>query len=198
MNGIDIQINDADILAAFSKLQRVSRDASPAMGAIAQILLADTESNFASESGPSGPWPKLKNPDKRRKGGKVLQDSGRLAASVTPFSSATESGIGSNVAYAAIHQLGGNIQRAAYSMMVRHRTDAKGNLMRTGHFNGKGLVFAKDSHKRAVARWFEVGEHAINIPARPYMPVTADGRLQPKTLARILSDLGRFIGGGAA
>lgn len=193
MTAPQIEIDDSQIVAAFNRLQSLGRDATPAMRAIAQTLLAETERNFATESGPTGPWPKLKNPDKRRKGGKILQDTGRLAASVTPFHSATEAGIGSNVAYAAIHQLGGDIQRAAHSMRVRHRTDAKGELIRTGRFKGKGLVFAKDSHKRALTRWFEVSAHQVSIPARPYMPVGPGGQLQERTRTAIIADLQRFF-----
>lgn len=193
MNGTWVEVSDTQIVATFSRLQALGHDGTPAMRAISQILLNETERNFATESGPGGPWPKLKNPDKRREGGKILQDTGRLAASITPYHSATDAGIGSNVAYAAIQQLGGSIERAAFSMRVRHRTNAQGELMRSGLFGGKGLVFAKDSHKRAQARWFEVGAHQVNIPARAYMPVSPDGRLQPRTLDAILSFLRGFF-----
>lgn len=110
----------------------------PAMRAIATALLSQTEDNFAAEAGPLGKWPGLARATiegrvgrlaKSRKGGtlksgriskgvansaagmKLLQDTGRLAASVTPFWSATEAGVGSNAIYAAIHQLGGKAGR---------------------------------------------------------------------------------------
>jgi phage gpG-like protein len=188
-----VDINDRNLMQFLGRLETCGRDGSPAMRAISQVFATDTEANFASESGPLGKWPALKNPTPRRKGGKILQDRGRLAASITPFHSADEAGIGTNVAYAAIHQNGGSIERAAYSMRVRHRTDAQGNLMRTQHFKGKGLVFAKDSHKRAVTRWFEVGEHTISIPARPYMPM-ANGQLQPRTQSAVVAVLRDFVG----
>ena len=171
-----IEVTDGPVIAALNRLAAAGADLTPAMRAIAGLLERQTEDNFAAESGPLGKWPALK--DKQRAGGKILQDTGRLAASVTPFWSATEAGIGSNAVYAAIHQLGGTVEKAAQSRMVRHRTDAKGNLLRGEALGGKGLIFAKNSHKRVATRWFEQGAHSINIPARPYMPVSPDGRLQ--------------------
>ena len=79
--------------------------------------------------------------------------------------------VAATVQYAAIQQFGGKIEHAAFSTQVRHRTDAKGELLRSKIMNGRGLIFAKDSHKRALTRWFEVAAHSINIPARPFMPV---------------------------
>jgi phage gpG-like protein len=114
--------------------------------------------------------------DKKRAGGQILQDTGRLANSITPSSDADSATIGTNVIYAAIHQMGGKIAKPAQSRLVRHRTDRKGNLLRSGHMGGKGLIFAKDSHKNAVARWFEQGAHDIGMPPRPFLPVTPDGQ----------------------
>lgn len=176
MTSFKIEINDRPVIDALNHLAAAGRDLTPAMRAIATALLSQTEENFESESGPLGKWPALK--DKKCQGGKILQDTGRLAASVTPFWSATEAGVGSNAIYAAIHQLGGTIDKAAQSRLVRHRTNAKGELLRSEALGGKGLVFAKNSHKRVIKRWFEQGAHTITIPARPYLPVFPDGRLQ--------------------
>lgn len=176
MSNFKIEVNDRPVIAALNQLAAAGQDLTPAMRAIATTLLSQTEANFAAEAGPLGKWPAVK--DKKRQGGKILQDTGRLAASVTPFWSANEAGIGSNAIYAAIHQIGGTIEKAAQSRMVRHRTDANGNLLRSGALGGKGLVFAKNSHKRAVGRWFEQGAHRIGIPARPYLPVGPNGTLQ--------------------
>ncbi len=109
MTAFKIEVTDAPVIAALNKLAAAGRDLAPAMRAIATALLSQTEDNFDAESGPLGKWPAVK--DKKRQGGKILQDTGRLAASVTPFWSATEAGVGSNVIYAAIHQLGGKAGR---------------------------------------------------------------------------------------
>ena len=99
--------------------------------------------------------------------------------------------------YAAIHQFGGTIQRAPYSTKVRHRTDAKGNLLRTAAFNGKGLVFAKDKQKRAKERWFEVKAYSIKIPARPFLPIQANGQLYPDERDAIVRQIVGWVKGGA-
>lgn len=197
-----VDINDQELMQYLGRLETCGRDGSPAMRAISQVFASDTEANFAAESGPTGKWKDLAPATKKGRAkegkwpGKILQKSAAgLAASVTPFHSADEAGIGTNVAYAAIHQLGGSIERAAFSMRVRHRTNAQGELMRTKHFKGKGLVFARDSHKRAMTRWFEVGEHRISIPARPYMPI-ANGQLQPRTHSAVIAVIRDFLGRG--
>lgn len=109
MTAFTIEIDENEVTAALGRLAAAAGDLTPAMRAIATALQSQTEDNFAAESGPLGKWPALK--DKKRQGGKILQDTGRLAASVTPFWSAAEAGIGSNAIYAAIHQLGGKAGR---------------------------------------------------------------------------------------
>lgn len=163
------------------------RSPLPLMRAIAGLLETETESNFAAQGRPA--WLGLKPRTLKRRGAeaKILQDTGRLAGSIATSYDRTHATIGSNVRYAAIHQLGGTIQRAAYSKQVRHRTNAKGELLRTAGFNGKGLVFAKGGHKRALTRWFEVPAHAINIPARPYLPFTGAGVLQASARTGVMT-----------
>ena len=157
------------------------RSPLPLFRDIAGFLEKETEDNFAAQGRPT--WLGLSPRTLKRRGAdaKILQDTGRLAGSIAIRYDRTHATVGSNVRYAAIHQLGGTIQRAAYSKQVRHRTTAKGELLRTAGFNGRGLVFAKGSHKRALTRWFEVPAHAINIPARPFLPFTGQGVLQPST-----------------
>ena len=73
---------------------------------------------------------------------------------------------------------------------MRHRTDAKGELLRSEHFGGKGLIFAKDKHKRALSRSFFVPAHTITIPARPYLGLSTDdvGDITRLILARLAAD----------
>lgn len=183
---IRIEIDDAPVLGALNRLLAAGQDMRAPMRAISEALVSQTHANFSAQSGPLGRWPKLK--DKKRAGGKILQDKGHLASSISEGASYGKdfAFVGSDRPYAAIHQLGGDIHKAAQSRPVRHRTDAQGNLLRTALFGGNGLIFAKGSHKRAAVRWFEHGEHTVHIPARPYLPVFADGRLQPQVEASII------------
>lgn len=171
---IKIDIDDSRVMAALARLSQAAVNASPVMKTIASIMWHEVEDNFAEEGRPK--WMGLKpSSNKKRQGGKILQDTSRLVSSITPHSDATSAAVGTNVKYAAIHQFGGDIKRNAYSRKVRHRTDRDGNLLRTGKFGGKGLIFAKDSHKRVITRWFEVGAHTINIPARPFLGLSDSG-----------------------
>lgn len=184
---IDFEVKDEGMAAGLAQVAAGYRNPLPLSRAIAGLFESETEANFAAQGRPA--WLGLKPRTLKRRGAdaKILQDTGRLAGSVATNYDRTHATIGSNVRYAAIHQLGGTIQRAAYSKQVRHRTDAKGNLLRTAQFSGKGLVFAKASHKRAIARWFEVAAHEVNIPARPYLPFGAEGVLQPSTHTGVLN-----------
>lgn len=109
----------------------------------------------------------------KRKGDKPpLTDGGTLMDQINyNLLSDYELEVGSPTHYAAIHQFGGQINKAAQSRLVRHRTTAKGTLLK----NKKGqVVFAKDKHKRAVGRWFEQGAHTIDIPARPFLGISTE------------------------
>lgn len=186
---VSITIDDNQLQAALQRLEHAGVDLSPAMRKIAGALHKATEDNFAAQGRPR--W----TPSERaqKEGGVTLQQTGRLASSISTDYGSRHATVGSNVIYAAIHQFGGKVERAAYSKQVRHRTDAKGNLVRTGQFGGRGLVFAKDSHKRALTRWFEVGEHSIDMPARPFLPLTADGNLQPEAREEVLDTILRHL-----
>jgi phage virion morphogenesis protein len=186
----EIKVEAQNVMSMLDRLVHTGQDMSPVMRSISQELERQTVKNFAAEGRPK--WLGIK-PRKGREGGSILQDSGQLAASITPSHDATSATIGSNKVYAAIHQLGGEINKPAQSRLVRHRTDAKGNLLRTEHFKGKGLIFAKDSHKRAVSRWFEQGAHTIHMPARPFLPIDAQGQLQPEAEENILGLVNDYL-----
>lgn len=195
---LGFEVKDEGVTALYRRLAGGYHNTTPLTRAIAGIFEAETEANFAAEGRPhwmglapstirnrkrAGTWP-----------GKMLQVSAAgLAASIVTQYNRTESRIGSNKRYAAIQHLGGKIERAAYSTKVRHRTDAKGELLRTEHFKGKGLVFAKDSHKRAKTRWFEVAAHSVTIPARPYFPFDGAGNLQPSTQAKVIGQANDYL-----
>lgn len=153
-DAITITVTDRPVLDALDRLAAACRDTTPAMRAISGILARQAEDNFADQSGPLGKWPALKNPPEKRKDGQILQASGRLAASIRPFHSATEAGIGTNAIYAAIHQFGGKTK--PHVIKPRHK---------------KALAFGG----HVVS---SVNHPGSNIPARPFLPMHPDGRLQ--------------------
>lgn len=193
-----VDVKDEGVTALYRRLAGGYHNTTPLARAIAGIFEAETEANFDAEGRPR--WMGLAPSTIRRRKkagtwpGKMLQVSAAgLAASIVTRYNRTEARIGSNKVYAAIQQLGGKIERAAYSTKVRHRTDAKGELLRTGHFKGKGLIFARDSHKRVKTRWFEVAAHSVTIPARSYLPFDGAGNLQPSAQNKVIGQANDYL-----
>ena len=75
------------------------------MRGIASELLSMAEDNFESESWGGQRWKQSRRA--ADEGGKTLQKSGQLAASLTTQVGSNYARIGSNKKYAAIHHLGG-------------------------------------------------------------------------------------------
>ncbi len=178
MPEIKIKIDDLAVQGALQKLSRQMIDLSPIMKIIGERVLLQTENRFRSEGpAPDGTsWAPLSPRTlKRKKGTKILTESAQLRGSMRyQLLGSNAVAIGTNKIYAAIHQLGGDINVTNRSVQIRHRTDAKGNLLRTDLFNGKGLIFAKNSHKRVMVRWAEVAAHKFHIPARPYLGLSRE------------------------
>jgi phage gpG-like protein len=126
-------------------------------------MLLSTSTNFRTETDPEGrPWTPLRPATVRARTRKkqlpltILRSNTRgkagssLAGSVNRQASDDELRIGSPVAYAAIHQLGGTIQKPAGSRWMAGRRFAR----RAGAPDGKAVAIAA---------------HAITIPARPFL-----------------------------
>ena len=131
MLNIDLDISQVE--AGLGRLLANTRDTRPMMRGIATELLSLTEDNFENES-----WGGERRAAET--GGKTLQKSGQLVASITGKAGNSYARIGSNKVYAAIHHLGGKAGR-----------------------NKK-----------------------VRIPARPYLPMNSDGKLQHRAEENIL------------
>lgn len=190
-NTIEITLDDAALKARLNGLMQTLTHTQPMMAALAAELAAQTELSFKDE-GPG--WPQLKPSTVKRRGGAhpILQVTNALARSVTTRSGADYAQVGSNLAYASIHQFGGVIKRKGKAGTVRLRTDAKGNLLRQrGHSNL--ATFARSSHKRYTERSYQGKDYTIKIPARPFLPVEKDGQLKPRALDAVMGVLQQFI-----
>lgn len=182
MSAFKIEVHDQAVQAALNRLAEAGKGMPGGMRAIARALRNSAEDSFAKQASPFGPaWQALKPATlKARRGGgtgaKILQDSGQLAASITATSDATSATLTAGKRYAAIHQFGGTIERPAYSIKTRHRTDRKGNLLRQ-ESNPNLLVFAKDRHKNVLEAWHEVQAYQVIMPARPFLPIDKAGRI---------------------
>ncbi|MDR1063063.1 MAG: phage virion morphogenesis protein [Azoarcus sp.] len=203
---IRVDLDSSKVRRRLGDVLATLADATPLMKRIAGILEAETEANFAAQGRPH--WAPLATSTKKarlkRNNGsshlQILQDSGILAASISTDYSPSHAQIGSNVAYAAIHQFGGTIAHDARSQKVRLRTDAKGSLLRQGKSGRKKnlAVFAKDRHKRARETWHQVDAYTVTIPARPYLPFMGSptsATLQPEAERSILDAIKKLLNG---
>lgn len=146
----EISLDASSLEHGLGQLLKNATHPRPMMKAIAAELLSITEDNFESESWGGKKW--LAN----ARGGKILQKSGQLAASIHTASGNNFARIGTNKPYAAIHHLGGTIK-------------AK---------NKPYLVFKVGDGFRRVKQ--------VKIPARPYLPMSKGGTLQAGAESRLL------------
>jgi phage virion morphogenesis protein len=119
---------------------------------VGRALVVSTQHRFEEEKDPAGaPWPASIRA--LADGGKTLTDSARLVGSMTHNASDTGLEVGTNVIYAAIHQVGGTIT-------------AK---------NGKALQFQIGGQFVTVA--------SVTIPARPFLGIDDDDEAEIEALA---------------
>ncbi len=190
-----IQIHDQAVRAALGALQQRVQTMQPILQALGDDITQRAKQRFNSETGPDGQrWKDNAPATKKAKGGKsILFNKGELRRQIVPQVVGDILTVSSTPIYAAIQQFGGTIHKKAGTTTVRHRTDAKGELLRSQIMNGKGLIFAKAGHKRALERSFPTKAHTITIPARPFMPVMADGSLYPQEQTELMRALNNYL-----
>jgi phage virion morphogenesis protein len=122
MARITARLESASVLQVLEQLIERLGDASPATREIAGVLAFEAEEAFELERSPGGtPWEQLAQStiEQRIKlgywPGRMLQRTGRLAASVTSDFGPDFAVVGSNVEYAGIHQFGGQAGRGLKS-----------------------------------------------------------------------------------
>ncbi len=109
---IEIKIDNKEVLTRLQELASRGENLRPLMKNIAGIMATATEDNFKNEGRPDK-WVDLSETTKNQRQkigkypGQILQVSGQLASSVSTAYDDNSAVIGLNLAYAAIHQLGG-------------------------------------------------------------------------------------------
>ena len=109
---IEIKIDNKEVLTRLQELASRGENLRPLMKNIAGIMETATEDNFKDEGRPDK-WVDLSETTKKQRQkigkypGQILQISGQLASSVSTAYDNNSAVIGSNLAYAVIHQLGG-------------------------------------------------------------------------------------------
>ncbi|MFC2414824.1 phage virion morphogenesis protein [Neisseria elongata] len=106
---LEIKLDAERLDHGLSTLLKNATDTRAMMRGIATELLSMAEDNFETESWGGQRWKQSRRA--ADKGGKTLQKSGQLAASLTTQVGSNYALIGSNKKYAAIHLLGGQAGR---------------------------------------------------------------------------------------
>jgi phage virion morphogenesis protein len=120
--------------------------------AIGASLVVSTQHRFERETGPDGKtWPASLRAETF--GGKTLTDSARLVGSITHNATADGVEVGTNVIYAAIHQLGGIIR-----------------ALGDGYLRFKG-----------ASGW--ASKKSVTMPARPFLGLDDDDNKEIVALA---------------
>lgn len=113
---IEIKIDNKAVNEKLLELAKRGENLRPLMKNIAGIFASSTEENFKEEGRPDK-WTELSEitKEKRKKKdkwpGQILQIEGHLVSSVNTQYDDNSAVIGSNLDYAAIHQLGGKAGR---------------------------------------------------------------------------------------
>ena len=113
---IEIKIDNKDVERNLLELAQKGENLRPLMKNIAGIFASATEENFKNEGRPDK-WTELSEATKKQRTkqkkwpGQILQVSGQLASSISTQYDDESAIIGSNLDYAAIHQLGGDAGR---------------------------------------------------------------------------------------
>ncbi|MBB4955565.1 phage virion morphogenesis protein [Agrobacterium vitis] len=148
MSGVSVSvtISDASVRRSFDNLAVVMGNTRPVMAAIGTELVGSTHMRFVSQTDPDGnAWQAL-DPDyaATKRNSRILTESGRLRDSINARAGNDHVSVGTNVIYAAIHQLGGTIEPKAASHL-----------------------FFKIGGERIVA-------NSVTLPARPYLGISSD------------------------
>jgi phage gpG-like protein len=131
-----------------------------------QLVMSDTKARFGTGTDPDGkPWRPVKF--RVRGAGKPLYDTGRLVASIRARVQGSTLTVGTNLAYAKVHQFGAVItpKKGRYltiPLSVEAQRAGSPRRMNKLHRRGRALFDAKGK-----AHWALV--LSVKIPARPYL-----------------------------
>lgn len=186
--GFRSEVRDEEARAAIEGLLSRLEDRLPFYNAVGNVLVGSAQENFRREHSPAGrPWkPLLPATIKaRERAGQtpvtILRSNSKgkagssLAGSISYEATNDEARVGSPVVYAAIHQLGGSIQKPARQTKIYRKRDADGQI-------GRRFVKRKDADEVTDVT---IPAHTITIPARPFLGLSADDEL---TISEIAED----------
>lgn len=189
--GIRITLSDEPVIAALNKLDAATDNRAQAEHAIGAYLVTSTQRRFERQAGPDGaPWKGLSPRTANRRIGKgrrgydnILRVTRRLEQSIVYAVDDHEIAWGSNVVYAAIQHLGGEIEQPERHQTIHQNYDAK-----TDTFDPKFRSKRRANFSRDVT----VAAHKVTIPGRPYLGLDDADR---REILAIIEDHYRTEGG---
>lgn len=168
--GFDAELSELSARQALDEMLKRMDDRKPFYKSVGDRMLGSTKDRFFQEDGPDGtPWAALRRATVRSRERRkqlpiqMLRATGYLAGSIHAEVSSTEVRVGSPVEYAAIHQLGGTIQRPARQAKIYRKKDSTGQV-------GRRFVAKKDAD---YVTDVSIPAYTITIPARPFLGLTA-------------------------
>lgn len=143
---ITMSVMDAEVRRGFRALERLMDDTTPVMHAIGVGLVGSTHQRFVKQVDPDGAAWQALNAEYAagKRNSRILTESGRLRDSINARASNDEVLVGTNVIYAAAHQLGATIVPKNASHL---------------YFRIGGRLIKADS---------------VTLPARPYLGISSD------------------------
>lgn len=165
---VSIIVDDSQLGAALRRLEHAGIDLAPAMRKIAQAMHKVTEDNFAAEGRPK--WKPLSEVTKHRRlgGKKAYKKNGALTAAAQRRQDA-----------------GFRILQHTGQLASSISTDYDS----TSAVVGSNLMYAAIHQFGGMAG----RGRKVAIPARPYLPMTADGNLQPQAREEVLDTVLRHL-----
>lgn len=185
-----IEVRDQQVLDAMERLRRalpLGGDMSPATRSMARVLKTGAQLRFRSMHGPDGtPWPASRRA--QEEGGQTLSLTRRLRNSITSAYDRNSATVGTNVAYAAIHQFGGVIRAKKGPFLSIPVTDAARragsprNMPGLSVWQTLGGQYVMGDDKGMVHYLLR---RQVVMPERPFLGASADDRTE---LLRVLQE----------
>ncbi len=164
MAGVEFVIDSHEVDQLLGEMAARAANLVPAYKSIGEYLVRQTEEHFDQERDPLGkPWQDVTPATRRRKRhSKILTESTRLRGGIAYHVTANGVEVGTMLAYAAIHQFGGDIQIPA-----RTQTLAFG---RGGRFMSRRAASKKRSGSVRIAVATSAG-HVVHMPQREFLGI---------------------------
>lgn len=176
---LQVKVDDRELLDAMARLRLslpLSGDMTPAMQRIGLVLKSAAQLRFRQQQAPDGtPWKKG-----HKESGRTLTDKGLLRRSLSTVATRSDVTVGTNLAYAAIHQFGGEIRPVNSRFLSVPVTDAAREAGSPKRFPVDLSVAQTLSGQYVLVTAEGVVQYLlltkVTMPARPFLGVSDDDR----------------------